>query len=196
MSGEPKLSDLVEVVVDPDMPPGQWELRWAGTRRPGWERRRSALNPPDLVPRPLGCPSWPVTRYWCPLRGCRWTYDQEWRNPASQPVPCPEASLDEIIGAMASATLTELATEAEAVVKAHLETHPLLEWVNALQQAQAALPALERVAQAARKWDALVEASAAMSYVMDPAELEQRERAAESHLRDAIAALRGTGYTG
>lgn len=55
---------------------------------------------------------------------------------------------------------------------------------------QAGGNAVERLIEAALEWDAPAEAAAPMSYVMDAAELERRERDAEERLRDAIAALR------
>jgi len=60
-----------------------------------------------------------ITRFECPIGPCPWTWDE------------PEPELPGI-GADPYALLISRATGAESVVKAHLETHALIEWVTEL----------------------------------------------------------------
>jgi hypothetical protein len=82
---------------------------------------------------------------------------------------------------------------AEVALEAHLATHTTLEWATEIMRLRAEADGLRKVARAASEWDALIEAAAPMSYVMDARELERQERKAEQAVRDAVGAARESG---
>ena len=124
------------------------------------------------------------TLYRCPLPDCPWTHG-EFPPAAGDPEPLA-ATFDG-----AAATLArQLALGAEQGIRAHLETHTLVEWVQYISRLQDEAARLRRVASAAAEWSAFIDAAAPMSYVLNAGEMERRERAAEQALRDAVAGLR------
>jgi hypothetical protein len=67
---------------------------------------------------------WPqrATVYGCPIAACTWAHTMPYQDPCADGA----ATIEE---ASANAVRTHF-TEAESVVRAHLETHSLLEWVT------------------------------------------------------------------
>lgn len=63
-----------------------------------------------------------ITRYECPVESCPWNRD----DPGPDPGDCQGETLD----AAVRAGMLAYALRTEAVVRAHLETHSLLEWVQ------------------------------------------------------------------
>lgn len=82
-----------------------------------------------------------TTRILCPL-DCGWHHDVEdpTLNPATATMPLPTPDLAYMLG------LGRLHA-VEGILRAHLETHQLIEWVQALQVAKQRIGELERSAQ-------------------------------------------------
>lgn len=91
-----------------------------------------------------------VERLFCPL--CAWTHDRE--SPPSTTYTFPDgqsplhdgppATLQEALADAAYATLLADALETEGVVRAHLDTHPLLDWVREVMLLRALLDARDK----------------------------------------------------
>jgi len=123
--------------------------------------------------------------YECPLPDCGWTHGE---------FPPAPGNLEPMAATFDRATVMlarQFARGAEQGIRAHLETHELVEWVQEVSRLRAEVGGLRGVADAAAKWAAFVDAAAAMSYVLDAGELERREREAGQALRDAVAETPG-----
>lgn len=114
--------------------------------------------------------------YHCPL--CDWTHTE---------LPASETELISSLGDPVLDVAKRRAMAVEVQVASHLSTHPLAEWVAEVTRLRAEMNSLRRVVTAAEEWNDFISAAAAMSYVLDAAELERRERKAEEALRDAVA---------
>lgn len=66
----------------------------------------------------------PVTRHGCPIGPCPWTWDD--------PGPSGTVASDDDI----TAILLEHAVAAEAIIRGHLETHSMLDWVTEISRLQ------------------------------------------------------------
>lgn len=79
---------------------------------------------------------WPAVRLYCPLPECSWACDEPPPDPGAAPVPGSGApdGVAAAIGAHVTGMLIRQATAAEALVKSHLETHSLLEWVTEINR--------------------------------------------------------------
>lgn len=81
----------------------------------------------------------PTTQYLCPL-ACGWTHDQGVPDFSG----VPGGTVEEIV----SAGLMRQYAADEIVIREHLETHGLLEWVTALQDVRAERDRWQRQAEA------------------------------------------------
>jgi hypothetical protein len=89
-----------------------------------------------------------VERLYCPIGSCGWTLDRECPPATTHTFPDgqsplhdgPAANLQEAIADVAYATLLHDAVETEGIVRAHLDTHPLLDWVTEVMRLRANKP--------------------------------------------------------
>jgi hypothetical protein len=111
--------------------------------------KRPAMDagyPPDADPAP-----WPqqATVYGCPLSGCKWSH--------TEPHPTQYGGEGATIEECVTNTLRVHFAEVEAVVQAHLETHPLLEWVQEVTRLRDQIASTAPAAPVKRPaWDACV----------------------------------------
>jgi hypothetical protein len=69
-----------------------------------------------------------TTRYLCPIGACRWFHD---RPPADASALGPwQGDLESTV----AETLRREAATIDAVIRAHCETHPLIEWIAEVQR--------------------------------------------------------------
>jgi hypothetical protein len=79
-----------------------------------------------------------VERLHCPIGSCAWTYEREFPPQTTHTLPAGQSplhdglatTLQEALADAVYATLLADALETEGVVRAHLETHDLLDWVR------------------------------------------------------------------
>lgn len=90
-----------------------------------------------------------VERLHCPLSSCEWTHDrtpgEATHTPPGGVSPLrdgPPATLQEAIADAAYAILLADLLEVESVLREHLETHTLLEWVQEVTRLQSEVAAL------------------------------------------------------
>jgi hypothetical protein len=70
-----------------------------------------------------------ITRYECPIGPCPWTHDDPWPDALEgSGATVEEAAFDAML---------KHVTRVESAVKAHLETRPLIEWVQEIQRLRA-----------------------------------------------------------
>lgn len=89
-----------------------------------------------------------LERLYCPIGSCGWTCDRESPPAATHAFPDgqsplhdgPAANLQAAIADVAYATLLHDAVETEGIVRAHLDTHPLLDWVTEVMRLRANKP--------------------------------------------------------
>jgi hypothetical protein len=78
----------------------------------------------------------PEVRYTCPFPTCPWTYTE----PPIGPIRlAPGETIPEGIGAAVSRASAELRKAVDAALEDHLNTHPLREWLELVQQLRQAL---------------------------------------------------------
>lgn len=86
----------------------------------------------------------------CPLSTCTWTLEKDGTEPAGHK---PRAVEPEDV-------FREIATTTEAIIRQHLETHSLLEWVQEVTRLRAALDEATAADEPA-EWRARIEAALA-----------------------------------